>query len=238
LPSSLQPIWDRRRLMRLAWLALPIGIVIMLGSLTLNTPRYVIEHDLGANQLGIFAAMAYVVVAGTTVINALVQATGPRLSHYYAAGDVVACRDLLLKLLGIGAVMGAGGVVIALVAGREILTVLYRPEYATHVDVFIWLLVAAALDYLASLLGYGLTMARYLKVQVPIVLTALAVMALGSVLLIPAHGLLGAAWATCSAFAVLLALNGYAMNHALRRRARDAHRTRLYAIMAPSGSRP
>jgi len=81
-------------------------------------------------------------------------------------------------------------------------------------------------------------MARYLKIQVPIVLTALTVMALGSVLLIPAHGLLGAAWATCSAFAVLLALNGYAMNHALRRRARDAHRTRLYAIMAPSGSRP
>ena len=53
------------------------------------------------------------------------------------------------------------GILVALVLGHELLTVLYRPEYAEHTAVFVWLMVAASVGYVASFLGYGMTAARY-----------------------------------------------------------------------------
>src|SRR5208282_5174062 len=52
------PRWDLPSLARLAWLALPLGIVMMLISLNSNIPRYFIEHYRGERELGIFAALA------------------------------------------------------------------------------------------------------------------------------------------------------------------------------------
>ena len=50
----------------------------------------------------------------------------------------------------------------AFVAGHEILTIVYKSEYANSADLFIWLMVAAAVSYMASLLGYGMTAAPHL----------------------------------------------------------------------------
>ena len=216
--DALHPVWDRRILLRLAWLAAPIGIVYVLLSISTNIPRYFIERYQGSSELGIFAAMAYTLVAGTTIINAIGQSASPRLAQYYAAGNMMAFRSLLLKMLSMGAALGAAGVLIALVAGREILTVLYRPEYAHDLPAFIWLQLGAALEYLAIFLGIAATAARYLKVQVPISVAMVSLMTVASAALIPAHGLLAAAWVTCGAFAVQLVLIGAVAAYALTRR--------------------
>lgn len=225
--QGLRPLWDAHRLMTLVWLALPLGLVLMLMSLTDNVPRYAIERYLGLGGLGIYGALVYVLVAGTTLINALVQATSPRLARHYAVGDVRAFRALLLKLIGVSVLLGAVGLLVAFVAGRQILGWLYRPEYAKHVDVFLWLLVAAEFDYLASVLGSGLTVARYLRVQVPISITAVVVAVTMATLLVPMHGLIGAAWALCAAYAVKTTLNGATMVYVLGPRARPPMKERM-----------
>ena len=46
-----RPIWSSGRLWQLAWLALPLGIVRMLGSLSGNLPRYFIESYRGPAEL-------------------------------------------------------------------------------------------------------------------------------------------------------------------------------------------
>ena len=63
--------WQVER--KLVLLALPLGFVTMLLSLNGNLPRYLLEHYGGPAQLGMFASMAYLLVALSTVVNALGQ---------------------------------------------------------------------------------------------------------------------------------------------------------------------
>lgn len=190
--STLWPRWSLRTLSKLAWLTLPLGIVLGLTTLTTNIPRYFVERYLGEGELGVFAAISYIVIAGLIVASALGQAVTPRLAGYYAEGEEAKFRRLLLKLVGIGAALGAVGVLVSLVAGKEMLTLLYRPEYAVRVDILVWLMVAAAIGYIASLLGYGMTAARYFRVQIPVFAFAGSISAVACFWLVPAAGLKGA----------------------------------------------
>ena len=203
--STLSPRWDKAKLRKLALLALPLGFVMLLISLNVNIPRYFIEHYLGERQLGIFAAISYLMVAGTTIVSALGQSASPRLAKYYASGNHTAFRDLLVKLVAIAMLLGLAGLLVVIFAGRELLTLLYRPEYAKHVDIFLWAMVAAGISYITSFLGYGMTAARYFKVQMPLFTVVILVLIIACFWLIPAHGLLGAAMAlTIAAIAQML----------------------------------
>jgi O-antigen/teichoic acid export membrane protein len=194
-----QAAWQSRPkliiLARLSWLSLPLGFVMLLLSLNTNVPRYFIEHYLSERDLGFFAAMAYLLTAGTTVISALGQSASPRLSQYYAAGNYAAFRALLFKLLYIGGAIGGVGIILVQVAGPQVLTWMYKREYAGQTDVFLLLMIAAGLSYIASFLGYGMTAARYFRIQAPLFLGVCLTTAIGCLLLLPEHGLRGAALA-------------------------------------------
>src|SRR5258708_7779966 len=216
LASQLQLSWRPRALMKLTLLALPVGIVMALISFNTNIPRYFIEHDLGAWDLGIFAAVAYPLAAGTIVVNALGQSAAPRLARYYADRDYRAFSSLMRKLLGLGLAIGIGGIVLIWLAGRPILLLLYRPEYADSLGVFLWLGVAAGISYVASFLGYAMTAARYFRAQLPVFLIATLVTAVGCAILVPRYHLSGAAIATIFA-AISQAIGSLAViTHALR----------------------
>jgi O-antigen/teichoic acid export membrane protein len=143
--------------------------------------------------LGIFAALAYLMVAGGMVVNALGQSASPRLAKYYAEGDRIAFRTLLLKLVGIAAVLGGIGVLVALIGGRQILTLIYRPEYSEQTTLFIWLMVVAGINYISSFLGYGMTAARYFRIQMPLFITVASISGIACFWLLPQLGLIGAA---------------------------------------------
>ncbi|MBE0449009.1 MAG: oligosaccharide flippase family protein [Actinobacteria bacterium] len=214
--ATLRPRLEMGTLRKLALVAMPLGFVMMLISLNTNIPRYFIEHYFGERELGIFAAMAYLMVAGNTVVSALGQSATPRLAKYYTSGNSAAFRVLLLKLFGIGTLLGVVGVLVALLAGREILTLLYRPAYADHTDVFIWLMIAAGLSYISLFSGSGMTAARHFRIQFPLQLFVVIVMVGASMILIPSYGMLGAAWATCIALALRLSLESMVITHALK----------------------
>jgi len=165
----------------------------MLISLNTNIPRYFIERYLGERELGIFGAISYLMVAGQMVVSALAESASPRLAKYYAAGNSTAFRTLLIKLVGVGLLLGAGGVLVAIVGGKEVLTLIYRPEYAERVDLFLWLMVAAGIGYVSSFLGYGMTAARYFRVQMPLFALVTGTSAVACLWLIPGKGVQGAA---------------------------------------------
>jgi O-antigen/teichoic acid export membrane protein len=152
-----------------------------------------VERYLGERELGIFAAIGYIMTAGTTVDNALGESATPQLANRFAAGKRKAFRRLLLQIVGIGILLGIAGVSVALVAGRPILTLLYSPEYGEHVNLFVLLMAASGVSYIASFLGYGITAARYFRVKMYLLIVVLAATALASFTLIPTHGLHGAA---------------------------------------------
>jgi O-antigen/teichoic acid export membrane protein len=137
-------------------------------------------------------------------VGALGQAASPRLSKVYASGDARSFRGLFAKLLAIAACIGVVGVVVAAVAGRPILLVLYRPEYASANMVFTWVALATAISYVASIVGYTLTAAQVFVAQAPLFAGVSAATTAASGLLVPRFGLHGAAWALVIGNAVQL----------------------------------
>lgn len=205
------PRWEAKTLLQLVRLALPLGIVMMLVSLSSAMPRYFIERYLGERELGIFAAIAYLQVAGTTVVSALASSAIPRLATHYQSGEVLAFRNLLMKLAGIGALLGAAGVIVALFAGHMILSLIYRPEYGAYNTLFVLVMTAASAGYVAWFLGDGMTAARYLRVQVLLFSVVVAATALACLWLIPTMGLIGAGLALIVA-GVIQMLGGLIVN--------------------------
>jgi len=190
---------------------------MMLISLNSNIPRYFIERFLGPADLGIFAALAYLMVGERMIINALGQAAAPRLSRYYAEGKKGSFGGLLLRLAGLGALVGVPGLLLALLAGRRFLGLVYTPEYARYNGVFILLMAVALLGNMASSLGYGMTAARYFKAQLPLFSLVAVVLVISCLWLIPLYGLGGAAAALGLAIAVQSGGSALIIGHAWRR---------------------
>lgn len=188
---------------RLALVSLPLGIVGMLDSLTVNVPRYFVAHQLGDAALGEFAAMAYITVFGSMIVAALAQSASPRLARHYVT-DIRAFTQLLLKLLAFGAAIGVVGLLLVAGFGRQVLSIIYRPDYATHTTAFFWLMVAAGLTYAAKFLIISMIAARQFRAQTPLYALMLLVIALLCSWWVPTHGLLGAAYALCVGTLLLL----------------------------------
>jgi O-antigen/teichoic acid export membrane protein len=186
---------DRAKILRLVRLAAPLGAVMFLISLGANVPRYVIAADLGEGNVGLYSALVYTLVAATTVNSAMGQAASPRLAARFADGDTAGFLSLLRSLLVVAVALAAVTVVVVFVAGQGLLTLLYRPEYATNPGLFRLLAVASGISFIASVLGYAMTAARYFKPQVPLFIVSVVATSIGCLVLVPRIGTAGAAWA-------------------------------------------
>lgn len=215
--ERLRPEWQWSKCKSLAVLALPLGVVILLISLNSNIPRYFIEHYMGEAALGYFAAMAYVFVTGNTVMAAIGQSALPRLTRHFSL-DPAAFVRLLKNMLLISALLGIAGIGLAFWWGSAILRLLYRADYADYAAVFTWLMTAAAVGYVASMLGYGMMAARVFRAQVPLFLAATAITALACRVLIPSSGLMGSAFAVLVGAVVPCAGSAYIIFAALHAR--------------------
>lgn len=216
IPRSFpRPRWDLATLRKLFWLTLPLGFVTMLISFNLNIPRYFIEAHLGSYQLGIFAAVTAFQKAAPTAVQALGRSGAPRLSKYFAARNAKSFRKLSFKLVGIGILLGGVGVLVALVAGRQILTLFYGPEYVLA-GLFALVMFASGMDYVATMLLFVITSARYFRVQLPLHLLTTGAVAIACFFLVPSKGLIGAAFALIIADFVRVGCSLIVAVHALR----------------------
>lgn len=196
VPFSLQLISSQRKsLWKLTRLSFPLGVVMLLFSLNVNLPRYFLENYRGEYELGIFAALAYLIVAGNIFVQALGQTTRPRMAKLYAAGNYKEFCKMLFSLSAIGIFIAVAGVVVAALFGEEVLWLLYGPDYSRHASSFVWIMVAGGISFAVSFIGCAMGAMRAFKEQVmPFVIVAVATL-IASALLIPEHGIKGAAFA-------------------------------------------
>jgi O-antigen/teichoic acid export membrane protein len=195
-------------------------IAAALVSVTINIPRYFIEHLLGIGELGTFAAIAYPMAVGITVINAIGQSAMPRLARQYADGNRQRFSELMLGLVGIATALGIGGVLLIQFAGRAILTVLYRPEYGNYISVFLWLGVGTGVFLISGILGYGVNAVRHFRTQMFISISVALVAAAACGVLVPRWHLTGAAIAIIMTAAFQAAANAAVIFYALRSRSK------------------
>ena len=218
--ERLLPRCELRKTLALTKLSLPLGVVMMLIGLSASIPRYFVEHYWGSRCLGIFGALGYLGLVGSTAVAAIGQSATPRLAQCYAARQRKAFNLLLFQLTGVGATLGLLGVVVAIVAGERILALAYGAEYAAHNAILVWLMLAAGLGYVAAFAGYGVTAARYFKAQIPLFAAVVAATAAACWWLVPRYGMLGAALSLLIAALTQLVGAGLILAHAVRSPAR------------------
>lgn len=189
------PRFTRDTLLRLTRLSIPLGVTATLGSLILNVPRYFIEHYTGTRALGFFAAVAYLMVGSSLVTNAVGQSATPRLASLHASGELRAFRSLLLRLCAAVAVPAIVGLLVAILAGKPVLRLLYRADYESYSGVFTLLMVAAGIYCVTAILANAMTAARIFKPQPSLFAVVMLVSAAACFLWVPTHGIEGAAFA-------------------------------------------
>lgn len=215
--NGLHPMWDQRLLRRLLLSAGPMGAVALLVSLNATIPSYVIRGTHGAEALGHFSVVAYLMAAGNIAVGALGSTVSPRLALLYAKGDITAFSALVKRITIINVAIGLAGAALGWLLGRQILTIAYGAEYAGQQDLLLWLIAASTVGWIASASGYALTAARQLTIQLPLTLPATLACGLACLLLVPQHGLIGAAWALLAMSSVLAASNVTALIYTIRR---------------------
>jgi O-antigen/teichoic acid export membrane protein len=112
--------------------------------------------------------------------------------------------------------LGVAGMAITLVAGRPILTLVYRPQYAEHVDLLLVMVGTASLNAIASFLGFALTAARCFRRQIPIITATVVTTFILTLILVPHFGLVGAGYALLIAAMVQSSASYFALNAAMR----------------------
>jgi O-antigen/teichoic acid export membrane protein len=186
-----------RSWLALAWSVLPLGVAALLISLNGNLPRYVIADRFGEAELGVFAAMAYLVVAGSMLINVLGQVATSRLARAASGHDRRGYLHLMGRMLLVALMLGLFGLVVSSLLHRQIMALLYGDAFVTQSSLLVWVMLAAMTTYLNSCLGFGLTALRLFRVAPLIYGLACAANLAMCWLLAPALGPLGVvlAWA-------------------------------------------
>ncbi len=189
------PRFDFRTLINLLWLALPLGIVAGLNSLSTQVPRYSLERIGGQRELGIFSAIAAIGAVGNLITYALSRSALPRLSHLYAQGRIYRFIRLLLQLMGMGAFVGALGIMGAVFWGKPFLSLVYTAEYATYTDVLLITMVSIAVSAVFTFVGTAVTATQQFAVQALIHIIKVTSIGIACFVLVPQWRSLGAAWA-------------------------------------------
>jgi O-antigen/teichoic acid export membrane protein len=190
--------------------AVPLGLVVAFISVNASMPRYFIEWRQGSAMLGCFAALGSLALALQTAVSAVAQAAAGRLAFYHSQ-DRAAFFRLTGKILALAFIVGA-----AAAGGSRwlmpLVTLLYGPSYASQPQLLGWLMAAAALFGISSLLGTALTAAQVVWAQ-PALYAAAVVCSIGfcRIFIWPGHPAAGAQALVISA--AVLAIGQAALLH-------------------------
>ena len=206
----------QKTLLSISW---PLGVVMALVSLNTNVPRYILEHKLGTAELGIFASLAYLLTAISLIVIALGQSVCTRMARLFADCDIRRFKAMLGKLILFAVALGTVALGMAQFAGRPVLTLVYRPEYAEHIDLLLLMIVDATLVAIGSFLGFGMTAARCFRSQMPIMAATVVTTVAFTLALVPRFGLMGAGYGLLIASFVRAAASYLVLDSAMKKQA-------------------
>lgn len=194
LGVSTRPVFRAQQLRQLLGVAWPLGVSSLLGSLLANVPRYFVQHFDGMAALGIYAAITYLLVVTLMVTGAMAESLSPRMANLYAAGDRAKFLYILQRATLLGLLIGVVGVFGAMLLGRVALDVAFGSEYAGGSTVLVILMAACGVQSATVFFGTAAQALRLFRVQLYLNTASLVVLIVACLLLVPSHGLQGAAW--------------------------------------------
>jgi O-antigen/teichoic acid export membrane protein len=189
--------------------ALPLGVVMCIISLNTNASKYITEYSLGTETQGAYSTLAYCLVLGGFVNNAIGQSFTPRLSRYYAEKNLPAFKKLYRKYVTLNAGMGFSLFIASLLGGYYFLRIIFSESVANYSGLFSLIMLSGVPFYMSSSLGYTLTSMRVFKVQPFINGTVMVINVTGCCCLIKQFSLYGVVYASILAFTIQSLLTFY-----------------------------
>ena len=195
------------RVRKLAWFSTPLAVGAALDALNLVMPRFFIEEVVGRDEVGIYAAVAYLSVAQGILVSAVGDAFRPRIADLLSKSSD-SLLTLMKQLCSLSVLSAGLSILGAAVVGEQVLNLLYGPIYGERSSLLVWLSLAALPWNLSGVAATFLTAARsFPRVMVGFAAMA-AAQAAGLAILVPTHGAIGAAWAVGIAMTVRFAVTG------------------------------
>lgn len=184
--------------------AIPTGLLACQASLEQNLLRLCVYGYLGERELGIFSAVASLVIAPTMIINAAHSAVLPRMAKLVATRQWSQTWQLIANSCLYGAALGVMGVLAAWACGGWALRLAFGPEYASQSPLLLVLMCAAMLRFVTRPFAMGIRAARQFWLLAVLQGCSLAAAVPILIQLVEHYGSFGAAYATV-ALAILFA---------------------------------
>ncbi len=215
--QELRPDWSLGMLRQLGLRTLPLGAAMTVGTFSNNVQHYFLKGFHGDRMVGYYGAMFAMMQAAILLSNTMGVAASPRLADCFRNNPRQFLR-LLGKLVAIAAALGLVGVLVAAVAGRWLLRLLFTPEYAEYAPQFVWLAGATALMFVASMFVVAMTAARRFWVILAAWIVAGTVSVVASWAWVPQYAISGAVWARTAALGTLVVTAGLGVWYVWRTR--------------------
>jgi O-antigen/teichoic acid export membrane protein len=176
----------------------PLAIVGLLDSLNAYVPRYYLQYEFGMYFVGIFTALYYFIVAGTTFVNAVCQSLNSKLANALALNNKTKVKKIYVGYLLSGLIIGTLPVIVSFVYGIDILQFVYSSDYSKYNNEFVIILIAGAFAYISVFAWNIITINRVVNKQPYVAMTSIIVTVIVSFWLVPIEPVFGAAVAAVS----------------------------------------
>jgi O-antigen/teichoic acid export membrane protein len=183
---------DLRRRLSISVHFFPFGVFVLLTSLTLSLPRMLVQEQLGAQQLGYFAAVFHFFAVGAIVVGSVGQTITPHFSKTIRDSNEKQFWLLLALTSLIVFCACIVGAVAAFFLGTPLIRLIYGPGFDGLGPLLCWAMISAGPIYIASLMTSALYAARAKSALVAIQIFVLLATGLLTVLLVARLGVEGA----------------------------------------------
>lgn len=170
-----------------------MSMSLMMVSLFIYAPNFVIEYYLGTEEAGKFAIVSYFLVAGSILITSLSQVISPKLSELINAQRTTEYFSTALRMCGVGAGIGLIALTVVILAGEWVLTLVYGSEFSSLTPELVLVFTAAAVRYTYIFIGTALNSLKMFSFQTRVYSFGTCIVTVMCLILVPIYGTEGAA---------------------------------------------
>lgn len=187
---------DRPNMAKIVKLALPVGVILLLGALQGSIPRYILEKHESLAALGVFSALVYLGVFGGFLATAISNAMAPILSQHWVANRLDSFRKLLLAVLCGDVLLALAMLAAFLLVGDLLLRLMFNAEVAVYHSYLPLVAGLSLMSFWDSHLGCAMTVLRRFRTTMIIQIARVLVVAPVAYVMIERWGITGALWAS------------------------------------------
>ncbi|MEP3233921.1 MAG: oligosaccharide flippase family protein [Hyphomicrobiales bacterium] len=134
--------------------ALPMALSAAVIYLTFSIPRIILDQYEDTATLGIFAAISHLLLVGALAVNSVGAAITPRLSRYFANGEMGSYFKEIGIAIGAAAFVALGFISVAYFAGDLLITLIYGRAIAGQGELVFAMSLASLPMYIGSIIGF------------------------------------------------------------------------------------